>query len=91
MRSVALGSLSILITLPAVPLAGGAPASAKTNAAPRLTIQETPINRSVKAATSVAPVVKRVGPSVVTIYSTVTIRAAAQSAFERSVAPPLLW
>ena len=52
---------------------GAAPASGKTNSAPKLTIEETPINRELKAATSVAPVVKKVGPSVVNIYSTVTI------------------
>ena len=52
---------------------GAAPTSGKTNSAPKLTIEETPINRELKAATSVAPVVKKVGPSVVNIYSTVTI------------------
>ena len=52
----------------------GAPAAGKTNSAPKLTIQETPINRDLKAATSVAPVVKKVAPSVVNIYSTVTVR-----------------
>src|ERR1035437_4111159 len=73
MRSAALGGLSILIVLQAASVGGAAPASAKTNAAPRLTIQETPTNRDLKAATSVAPVVKKVAPSVVNIYSTVTI------------------
>jgi serine protease Do len=73
-RPAVLGSLSLLIALQAGPTAGAAAASAKTNTAPRLTIQETPINRDTKAATSVAPVVKKVGPSVVNIYSTVTIR-----------------
>ena len=72
--SAALGSFSILIALQAAPLAGAAPAAAKTNPAPRLTIQETPINRDLKVATSVAPVVKKVAPSVVNIYSTLTIR-----------------
>ena len=74
MRSAALGSLAVLIALQAAWLAGAAPAAAKTNPAPKLTIQETPINRDLKAATSVAPVVKKVAPSVVNIYSTVTIR-----------------
>jgi serine protease Do len=73
MRSAALGSLAIVIALQAASLLGAAPASAKTNSAPKLTIQETPINRELKAATSVAPVVKKVAPSVVNIYSTVTI------------------
>src|ERR1035438_1018176 len=73
MRLAALGSLAMLIALQAGSLDGAAPASARTNAAPKLTIQETPINRDLKAATSVAPVVKKVAPSVVNIYSTVTI------------------
>jgi serine protease Do len=63
-----------MVALQAAPAAGAAPASAKTNAAPKLTIDETPIKRDLKAATSVAPVVKKVAPSVVNIYSTVTIR-----------------
>src|ERR1017187_10349424 len=73
MRSVALGSLPLLITLQSASQGGAAPASAEANPAPRLTIQETPINRELKAATSVAPVVKKVAPSVVNIYSTVTV------------------
>jgi serine protease Do len=62
--------------------AGGAPAAAKANAAPQLTIQSTPINRELKAATSVAPVVKKVASSVVNIYSTVTIRERANPLFD---------
>jgi len=73
-RSAALGNLVVLIALQTVAPAGGAPAAAKTNSAPKLTIQETPINRDLKAATSVAPVVKKVAPSVVNIYSSVTVR-----------------
>ena len=72
-RSAVLGSLSFLMVFAAALLGGAATASGKTNSAPKLTIQETPINRDLKAATSVAPVVKKVGPSVVNIYSTVTI------------------
>src|SRR2546428_14112620 len=58
------------------PLAKAAPANAKStsNSPPKLNIQETPLNREVKAATSFAPVVKKVAPSVVNIYSTMTIR-----------------
>ena len=73
-RSAALGSLVALIVHQMAWPAGGAPAVAKTNSAPKLTVQETPINRELKAATSVAPVVKKVAPSVVNIYSTVTIK-----------------
>ena len=72
-QSAAWGSLSILMAFAAALPSGAAPASGKTNSAPKLTIEETPINRELKAATSVAPVVKKVGPSVVNIYSTVTI------------------
>jgi serine protease Do len=74
MRPAALSSLVVFIALQMGSPAGAAPAAAKANPAPRLTVQETPINRDLKAATSVAPVVKKVAPSVVTIYSTVTIR-----------------
>jgi len=41
---------------------------------PRLNIQEAPLSRDVKAGTSFAPVVKKVGPTVVNIYSSMTIR-----------------
>jgi serine protease Do len=74
MRSAALSSLVVFIALQMTGPAGGAPAAGKTNAAPKLNVQESPINRDLKAATSVAPVVKRVAPSVVNIYSTVTIK-----------------
>jgi serine protease Do len=70
----ALGNLAVIIALQMAGPAGAAPAAGKTNSAPKLTIQETPINRDLKAATSVAPVVKKVAPSVVNIYSTVTIK-----------------
>jgi serine protease Do len=73
LRLAALGGLSLLIALYPARLAGGEP-PAKANHLPKLTIEETPISRDLKAATSVAPVVKKVAPSVVNIYSTVTIR-----------------
>jgi len=41
---------------------------------PRLNIQQTPLSREVKAATSFAPIIKKVAPSVVNIYSTMAIR-----------------
>ena len=66
--------LTVLIALQAGLLGGAASEAAKANRAPKLDIQETPIHRDLKAATSVAPVVKKVAPSVVNIYSTVTIR-----------------
>src|SRR6266478_5777654 len=56
--------------------AEGASASGKsTNNPPaKLNVQETPLTREVKAATSYAPIVKKVAPSVVNIYSTMIIR-----------------
>ncbi len=73
-QSAALTSLAVMVALEATRLASAAPAAAGTNPTPRLNIQETPINRELKAATSVAPVVKKVAPSVVNIYSTLTVR-----------------
>lgn len=51
-------------------------ASSRQNANPpaQLTVQSTPINRDTKAPVSFAPVFKKVGPSVVNIYSTMTIK-----------------
>src|SRR5664279_3041618 len=72
-RLAAPGGLAVFLALQMAGPAGAAPAAGKTNSAPKLTIQESPINRDLKAATSVAPVVKKVAPSVVNIYSTVTI------------------
>ncbi len=54
-------------------LVGAASAAAKDNPPPSLKVEGTPIARDLKAATSVAPVVKKVAPSVVNIYSTVTV------------------
>ena len=73
-QSAALSSLTVAIVLQAGLLTGATPEATRANPAPKLKIQETPINRDLKAATSVAPVVKKVAPSVVNIYSTVTIR-----------------
>jgi serine protease Do len=45
-----------------------------TNALPQIKIESTPIERETRAVTSYAPIVKRVAPSVVNIYSTRTLR-----------------
>ncbi len=58
------------------------PLSTATNAPPKLNIQETPLSREVKA-TSFAPVIRKVGPSVVNIFSSMTIK-------ERPMRNPLL-
>src|SRR5262245_5823261 len=55
-------------------LARPALADPKSNPPPKLTVQETPIARETTPATSFAPIVKKVAPSVVNIYSTMTIR-----------------
>jgi serine protease Do len=73
-RSVALGSLGVFLALPMAPLADGAPGAVHANPPLKLLVQETPIHRDLRAATSMAPVVRKVAPSVVNIYSTVTIR-----------------
>lgn len=53
---------------------GGLAVGKSTNNPPaKLSIEERAINRDVRAPISFAPVIKRVAPSVVTIYSTMTI------------------
>ncbi len=48
--------------------------SSNTNPPPHLTVQNSPLTKETKATTSMAPIVKRVAPSVANIYSTVIIR-----------------
>src|SRR5215472_16806852 len=45
-----------------------------TNSPAKVTIEDKGINREIRAPISFAPVIKRVAPSVVNIYSTMTIR-----------------
>jgi serine protease Do len=52
---------------------GGLQAAPKTNPPPKLVLDESALGRDVKAATSFAPIVKKVAPSVVNIYSTMTV------------------
>ena len=52
----------------------GPQTSAAANPPAKLNIQESPLDRSLKAPISFAPVVKRVAPSVVNIYSTTTVK-----------------
>jgi serine protease Do len=49
-------------------------AASGTNPPAKLNIQDSPINRELRAPISFAPVVKKVAPSVVNIFSTLTIR-----------------
>lgn len=55
---------------------GGGNQLAQAAPPPKLNLQEKAISPQVKAATSIAPVVKRVSPSVVNIYSTKRVKMA---------------
>ena len=44
------------------------------DSAPNITVSTTPVNRDAKLGTSYAPIVKKAAPSVVTIYSSRTVR-----------------
>lgn len=46
----------------------------ETNSLPQIKVDDTPIERETHGVTSYAPIVKRVAPSVVNIYSTRTVR-----------------
>src|SRR2546421_8802029 len=77
MKRISPATLCTLLGLFAIqfpPLARPAPAAAKTNPPAKLNFQEAPISKEVKASTSFAPIVKKVAPSVVNIYSTMTVR-----------------
>ncbi len=55
------------------PLVQSADAAATRNSPPKLKVDEAPINRELKAPVSFAPVAKKILPSVVNIYSTMTV------------------
>ncbi|MGA2865372.1 MAG: DegQ family serine endoprotease [Verrucomicrobiota bacterium] len=83
--SPGLGILALGLTLqlsPSLPAAEGASKKAP-NPPARLNLDETPLPRDIKAGSSFAPVVKKVAPSVVNIYSTTTVR-------ERAIPNPFL-
>jgi len=61
-----LGGLAVMVLLPS--------SAVGKEASPKINVQDTPLSREVKATTSFAPVVKKVAPSVVNIYSTRTVR-----------------
>jgi serine protease Do len=68
------GLLALVAAFQCGPAAQAAQGPAPKNPPARLNVQDTPINRDGKAPISFAPVAKKVGPSVVNIYSTMTIR-----------------
>jgi serine protease Do len=66
--------IAALICLPLTSWAKPPQTAPATNPPPKLKVDESPLRTEVKAATSFAPVIKKVVPSVVNIESTVTIR-----------------
>src|SRR5262249_13057156 len=66
--SAAIGAAAVFATVQLTSLAR------ETNAPPQIKIENTPIDRDARGVTSYAPIIKRVAPSVVNIYSTRTVR-----------------
>lgn len=52
----------------------GSPLALRAQNIPPVTVSEAPLSRDVKVSTSLAPVVKKAAPSVVTIYSSKTVK-----------------
>jgi serine protease Do len=67
-------SLGFCLTL-SQPFFGGTAGAATV---PKLKSQDSPVSRDIRPATSFAPIVKKVGPSVVNIYTTKTLRGSPQ-------------
>jgi serine protease Do len=73
--TASLGALVVVVVMqfsPFIRTAFGA--SSKSNAPPKLTVEETPLDRELRAPISFSPVAKKVAPSVVNIYSTTIIK-----------------
>src|SRR5262249_41187548 len=77
--------LALLLVVELGPSRAAAQAAGDTpiKSPPKLNLQEAPLKPEIKAATSLGPVIKKIAPSVVNIYSTVTIR-------ERAMPNPFL-
>ncbi len=87
MKMYQCGGLTVLCVAAALSLgsvwqaaAQGKSSKTNTNPPPKLTVQDTPLNAEVKRATSIAPIVKKVAPSVVNINTTTTIKEGGRSA-----------
>jgi len=76
-RSSRKAALAALYSAAVCSMGGGFPASEAQAAAPKLNIQQAPISHATKQATSFAPIVKKSAPSVVSVYTTKTIRETA--------------
>ena len=73
-RGLVILSHQTFLILVAIALSASRVSGAPKGSPPKLNVQEQPLSREVKAGTSFAPIVKTVGPSVVNIYSSMTIR-----------------
>jgi serine protease Do len=73
-RLTGMALLAAVLALPDGAPAAPAKGSSKNNPPAKLTVQDTPINREIRAPISFAPVASKVGPSVVNIYSTMKIK-----------------
>jgi serine protease Do len=80
-RLIRAPGLVFLVVVCLICLAAGSRGAPKTNLPPKLIIEDAPLSHEVKAATSFAPMIKRIAPSVVNIYSTVTVRERANPMF----------
>jgi serine protease Do len=76
MERVDTGGLSRWLVAAAVLLAGGCGGALRAQAAaePKIQVESTPLSRDGKGLNSFAPVIKKVAPSVVTIYTTKIIK-----------------
>jgi len=62
-----------LLAIQIVPLGPSACGAPKASAPPQLNVQDAPLGRDLKAGASFAPIIKKVAPSVVNIYSSMII------------------
>jgi serine protease Do len=74
LRSAAQVGLAAIVLVPWGALSKPSPTAAGTNPPPHLKVDESSLRPEVKAATSFAAIIKKVTPSVVNIYSTMTVR-----------------
>lgn len=78
---LAFTAVLVVLELGLAPGVQSAESASKSNAAPNLKVDETPIDRTLKAPVSFAPVARKILPSVVNIYSTMTVHERANPLF----------